>query len=98
MFVQDFIKWIRLLYTRAFCSVKVRGDLSLYILVSRGIRQGCPLPGLSYSIAIEPLLFNIRKSLTGLSIPTMPQHLSTSITAYADDVICGMSLSITIMV
>lgn len=96
MFVQDFIKWIRLLYTGAFCSVKLRGGLSLHIVVSRGIRQGCPW--LSYSIAIEPLLFDIRKSLTGLPIPTMPQHLSTSITAYADDVICGMSLSITIMI
>jgi len=36
--------------------------------------------------SIEPLLFNIRKSLTGLSIPTMSLHLRTIITAYADDV------------
>ncbi len=56
------------------------------IVVSRGIRQGCPLSGQLYSIAIEPLLFNIRKTLNGLSIPTMPQHLRTIITAYADDV------------
>jgi len=30
--------------------------------------------------SIEPLLFNIRKSLTGLSIPTMSRHLRTIIT------------------
>ncbi len=66
--------------------VKVGGGLSRPIVVSRGIRQGCPLSGQLYSIAIEPLLFNIRKTLNGLSIPTMPQHLRTIITAYADDV------------
>ncbi len=74
-FGQGFIKWIQLLYTGASCMVKVGGGLSRPIVVSRGIRQGCPLSGQLYSIAIEPLLFNIRKTLTGLSIPTMPQYL-----------------------
>lgn len=37
-----------------------------------------------YSIAIEPLLFIIRKTLTGLSIPTVPQHSRAIITTYAD--------------
>jgi len=85
-FGQDFIKWIRLLYAGASCMVKVGGGLSRPIVVSRGIRQGCPLSGQLYSIAIEPLLFNIRKTLNGLSIPTIHQGLRTKITAYANDV------------
>ncbi len=66
--------------------VKVGCGLCRPIVVSRGIRQGCPLSGQLYSIAIEPLLFTIRKTLTGLSKPTMPQYLITIITAYGDDV------------
>lgn len=42
-FSQGFIKWIQLLYTRASCMVKVWSSLSQPILVSRGIRHGCPL-------------------------------------------------------
>lgn len=83
-FGQNFIKWIQLLFIGVSCMVKVVGGLSRAILVSRGIRQGCPLSGQLYSIAIEPLLFIIRKTLTGLSIPTVPQHSRAIITAYAD--------------
>lgn len=85
-FGESFLNWIQLLYAGASCMVKVGGGLSKPISVQRGIRQGCPLSGLLYSIAIEPLLFNLRKILCGFSIPNVIQNTNVSITAYADDV------------
>jgi len=41
---------------------------------------------LSCSIAIGPLLFNLRKTLCGFPIPNVIQNVNVSITAYADDV------------
>ena len=43
-----FMSWVRLLYTGASCLIKVRGGLSVPVLVGRGIRQGCPLSGQLY--------------------------------------------------
>lgn len=85
-FGESFLNWIQLLYAGASCMVKVGGGLSKPISVQRGIRQGCPLSGLLYSIAIEPILFNLRKILCGFSIPNVIQNTNVSITAYADDV------------
>lgn len=54
-FGESFINWVKLLYKDAACIVKVGGGLSCPILVTRGIRQSCPLSGQLYSLAIEPL-------------------------------------------
>ncbi|KAI4885436.1 hypothetical protein NFI96_003951 [Prochilodus magdalenae] len=80
-FGDGFISWIRLLYTGASCLIRVRGVLSLPVLVSRGIRQGCPLSGQLYSIAAEPLLCLLRKRLSGLQTGASLVQVS----AYADD-------------
>lgn len=53
--------------------------------VSRGIRQGCALSGMLYTLAIEPLLIRIRTKLCGLSIPNCENVFKLS--AYADDVV-----------
>ncbi|KAI4872000.1 hypothetical protein NFI96_008836 [Prochilodus magdalenae] len=55
-FGEVFMSWVRLLYTDASCLIKVGGGLSLPVPVRRGIRQGCPLSGQLYAIAVEPLL------------------------------------------
>ncbi|MGL5102459.1 MAG: reverse transcriptase domain-containing protein, partial [Plesiomonas sp.] len=51
--------------------------------VKRGIRQGCPLSGMLYAIAIEPLLRRLRQGLTGLTFATAE---NVRLSAYADDV------------
>lgn len=79
-----FISWIRLLYEKAECMVKVPGGLSMPIQVRRGIRQGCPLSGQLYSLVIEPLLCKIRISLKGLHIDGS-LNKSMKLSAYADD-------------
>uniref|UniRef100_A0A0E9T1B7 Reverse transcriptase domain-containing protein n=1 Tax=Anguilla anguilla TaxID=7936 RepID=A0A0E9T1B7_ANGAN len=52
----------------------------------RGIRQGCPISGQLYSLAIEPLLCRLRGRLTGLSLPELPGDAPVSVSAYVDDI------------
>lgn len=66
--------------------LKIGGGLSCPIPVKRGIRQGCPLSGQLYSLAIEPLLCKLRNELQGLMIPGDISGLRYSVSAYADDV------------
>ncbi len=66
--------------------LKVGGGLSSPVPVKRGIRQGCPLSGQLYSLAIEPLLIKLKSSLKGFHIPGDVNELSVSVSAYADDV------------
>jgi len=82
-----FLAWIGLLYSGAQCMVKMGAGLSWPIPVRRGIRQGFPISGHLYSLAIEPLLCRLRDRLSGLSLPgsSNTDHFLT-VSAYADDV------------
>ena len=63
-----FIRHIEILYGSAESLVKVGGSLTSPFSFEKGIRQGCPLSGLLYSIAIEPLLNKLRQKLTPFSV------------------------------
>uniref|UniRef100_A0A3B3DKH2 Reverse transcriptase domain-containing protein n=1 Tax=Oryzias melastigma TaxID=30732 RepID=A0A3B3DKH2_ORYME len=84
-FGKNFISSVKIMYNSVECLLKVGGGLSRPVSVSRGIRQGCPLSGLLYSLAIEPLLSRLRTRMTGISLPRVfvSEPLITS--AYADD-------------
>uniref|UniRef100_A0A674PB36 Reverse transcriptase domain-containing protein n=1 Tax=Takifugu rubripes TaxID=31033 RepID=A0A674PB36_TAKRU len=69
-----FLSLLSLLYRDACCLVKVGGGLSCPVSVQRGIRQGCPISGQLYSLAIEPLLNNLRTRLSGLLLPGLPER------------------------
>ncbi|KAJ3583049.1 hypothetical protein NHX12_034517 [Muraenolepis orangiensis] len=61
--------------------------LSRPIPVQRGIRQGCPISGQLYSLAIEPLLCRLRSQLSGLSLPaSCGLERPPTLSAYADNV------------
>ena len=82
-----FLAWIGLLYSGAQCMVKMGAGLSRPIPVQRGIRQGCPLSGQLYTLAIEPLLCMLRGRLSGLSLPgSSDLDRPLTVSAYADDV------------
>lgn len=51
-----FISWVKLLFFGISTMLMVGEGLSQPVSVSRGIRQGWPLSGMLYSLAIEPLL------------------------------------------
>ena len=84
-FSEGFIQKVRVLYSGVESILKVNGGLSAPFKVGRGVRQGCPLSGMLYSLAIEPLLQRIRLTLRGVSVPgcNVPLRLS----AYADDIV-----------
>lgn len=88
-FCQNFINCIKVLYSGVESILKVNGGLCAPFKVQRGVRQGCSLSGMLYSLAIEPLLQQIRVKLYGLCLPNCVKNLTLS--AYADDVIIMIS-------
>ena len=85
-FGDGFIKYIKLLYTQTESLVKIGNSLTVPFTFEKGIRQGCPLSGLLYTLSIEPLLSKLRLDLNEhcFRLPNSPKCLSVS--AYADDV------------
>lgn len=84
-FDSNLIAMIKVLYCDIESLLKINGGLSAPFKVQRGIRQGCSLSGMLYSIAIEPLLHKLRQSLSGVIFPGCESSFKLS--AYADDVI-----------
>ena len=85
-FGEVFLSYLQLLYSGSESLIKVCGSLTSPFPFEKGIRQGCPLSGLLYSIAIEPLLNKLRCNInkSGFKLPDTEKYCSVS--AYADDV------------
>ena len=60
---------VKLLYSGAERIIRMGAELSQPIPVRRGIRQGCPISGQLFSLAIEPLLCKLRSRLRGFLLP-----------------------------
>lgn len=82
-FGEKFVSWIKLLYSGASVMLKTGSGLSRPVFTQRGIRQGCPLSGMLYSLAIETLLYQLRQGLSGIDFS---KKTVVSLSAYADDV------------
>ena len=85
-FGDNFIRWVRLLYTAVRSSVLVNGYTSRPFKPSRGVRQGCPLPPLLYVLSMEVLAANVRchPDITGLRLSGLSSSLPV-LSLYADD-------------
>ena len=79
------IAQIQALYGDIESVLKINGGLSAPFKVGRGVRQGCPLSGMLYSLALEPFLHKLRTRLSGFNLPGSNSFVKLS--AYADDVI-----------
>ena len=81
-----FLSYTKVLYSSVESLIKVCGSLTAPFPFEKGIRQGCPLLGLLYSIAIEPLLATLRSNLKENSFPNPGTNNFCSVSAYADDI------------
>ncbi|CAM5165616.1 unnamed protein product [Eretmochelys imbricata] len=84
-FRPQFVSFLRVLYASAECLVRLNWTLTEPVSFRRGVRQGCPLSGQLYALAIEPFLCLLRRRLTGL-VRREPE-LQLVLSAYADDVL-----------
>ena len=84
-FSENFIKWVKLLYTDISSSVIVNNHISDTFEIKRGVRQGCSLSPLLYVICFEPFANKVRNldNIKGLKMPGTGQELKQ--TLYADD-------------
>lgn len=84
----NFVRWLRVLYTQPMAAVLTNGLRSANFVVQRGSRQGCPLSPLLFAMAIEPLAEAVRQDplMAGLDVGGK----SHKITLYADDVLLFM--------
>ena len=85
-FGDRFLDYIKILYSGSESLVKICGSLTAPFSVEKGIRQGCPLSGLLYSIAIEPFLNRLRGEVGDAGFWMPGTDTSCSVSAYADDV------------
>ncbi|KAL7872661.1 hypothetical protein AOLI_G00117320 [Acnodon oligacanthus] len=62
-----FITMVRVSYQDVESVLKINGGLSAPFRAERGIRQGCALSGMLYSLAIEPLLNRLHSKFEGFA-------------------------------
>ncbi|CAM2105898.1 unnamed protein product [Caretta caretta] len=84
-FGPQFVSFLQVLYASVEYLVKLNWTLTEPVSFGRGVRQGCPLLGQLYALAIEPFLCLLRRRLTGLVLWELELQLVLS--AYADDVL-----------
>ena len=83
-FGENFIKWVKIVYTDTKSQVKVNGFLTSDFSIQRGVRQGCPLSALLYVLCAEVLGIAIRnnKNIKGYKYYGTKEH---KVSQYADD-------------
>ncbi|CAM4393604.1 unnamed protein product, partial [Caretta caretta] len=84
-FGPQFVSFLRVLYASAECLVRLNWTLTEPVSFGRGVRQGCPLLGQLYALAIEPFLCLLRRRMTGLML--REPELRLVLSAYADDIL-----------
>ncbi|CAM2106745.1 unnamed protein product [Caretta caretta] len=84
-FGPQFMGFFQVLYASAECLVGLNWTLTEPVSFGRGVRQGCPLSGQLYALAIEPFLWLLYWRLTGLVLrePELRLVLST----YSNDML-----------
>jgi len=85
-FGESFQRWIKILYTNPNAAVKNNGHFSDEFVLSRGVRQGCPVSALLFILCMEVLACNIRQNneITGLSLDAN-RTTTMKMVQYADD-------------
>ena len=82
-FGPDIQNWVKIFYNNVTSCVLNNGHASEFFVLERGVRQGCPLSGLLFVIAIEVLANAIRNESTIKGIKVGEKEIKVSL--YADD-------------
>ena len=85
-FGASLIQWVKTFYNNIQSCVLNNGYATPFFELQRGVRQGCPLSGILFVIAVEILANSIRddQSIVGMNIKGKEYKLSQ----YADDTSC----------
>ncbi|CAM5088159.1 unnamed protein product [Eretmochelys imbricata] len=84
-FGPQFVSFLQVPYASAECLVRLNWTLTEPVSFGREVRQGCPLSGQLYALAIEPFLCLLCRRLTGLVL--REPELRLVLSAYAADVL-----------
>lgn len=79
----DFIEYIKTLYTEVKSKITINGDLTPALSITRGVRQGCALSAPLFVLSLEPLLRKVANSKKIRGFPMIGQE-TVKIAAYAD--------------
>ena len=82
-FGSDFKRWIQVLYNNISSCTVNNGFSSPFFSLHRGVRQGCPLSGMLFILAVEMLSCAIRSEKLIKGIQVKGKELK--LTQYADD-------------
>ena len=87
-FSTDIVKLIKMLYHGNRTRIKVNGELSDFVNVNRGVRQGCPLSASLYIVYLQ-IFLNILTGTSkyGLEGIRIPGSKRIKVSAYADDLV-----------
>ena len=77
-------KWFSILYNNVETAVMNAGYMTNYFQVSRGVRQGCPLSPLLFTLSVELLPSKIRRE-PNCRVVSLPNHQEAKISQFADD-------------
>lgn len=84
-FKENFISWVKLLYSLPLASVKTNNNQSSYFPLYRSTCQGCPLSPLLFAVAIDPLSIALRGDPHIKGIVSCGREQKVSL--YADDLL-----------
>ena len=84
-FKNNFISWIKVLYSSPLVAVRTNNNLSKYFELQCGTRQGCPLLPLLFALVIEPLAIALRQHTDIIGIRRGETEHRVSL--YADDML-----------
>lgn len=86
-FPDKIVNVVEKIYRSATSKVLVNGFLTKSFKMTQGIRQGCPLSMILFSLSVEPLIRMFHMSLAGVNI--MAEKIVSL--AYADDITVALS-------
>ena len=83
-FGENFIHWIKTLYSKPLICVTNNGFSTSFFPISRGIRQGCPISALLFLLVAETMAIHIRQNNDIKGIEITPK-CTVKLMQYADD-------------